>query len=1065
MRQATAPSLLLALAALASPALAQGTATPPPADAKPPAADSAAEPPSFSTGVEQVIVDVVVTDKKGTPIKGLTKDALTIQEDGVPQQVVSFEAIELPDEPPPPAPAVPPRVSVNTDPGEQKGRTFAIVFDDTHLTPMRANQAKAAVASFLEKGVRDGDRVSLVSTAGGIWWTTRMPQGRDKLLDLLKRLDGRYIPDYGNDRMSDNEALRIHVYHDTQVAQRVLRRWEQYGVQSVLSSQSSSGSSTDSMTAGTVDDPFLTGRASEVYYQAATRLRTTLDTLERVINGLAAARGRKSVILVSEGFIYDINLDEFKRVNEASRRANAAIYFVNARGLEGLPVEMTAQFGPALPDQDVGAAFTDQLDAVAGSEQVSSDSGGFTVRNSNDLAGGVQRIANETRAYYLLGYVSTNTARDGKFRKIQVKLADRRGLQVRARKGYYAPNDTGKSAFAAKKGVDPVIQAALDSPWAMDGIPLRMTEYVGEERMLGKAVVLISTEIDVKAVDFEEKDGRELADLEFLLVVAHRESGEFFRYDQGINMKLLPATRDRLSKLWYPLTRDFELKSGDYQAKMVVRDKRSGRVGTVVHEFVVPPLGQFRVSTPIISDSTQPATPGGSGAPRLLVIARRQFASDSDVYCQIEVFGAKADAKTGQPIVRQGYEVRRADGSVFTSIAPSVIRPTSLGAVNRFFAFKLADAPPGKYELFMTLRDDVAGVSTEVREPFEVVAAGSLLSSRRRLPPAPPGRRPRPRAGRRRSRSDPASALLRGRRGRLRGLRGSGGGRGRRHGRRGGLRRGRRGRGRDLVEDAARARAHDRQGQARHHEEAGENRGRAREDRGRATGAEGRLRAAAAERAREVLPLALLEQHDRDQEQAGDDVEGQDQVVKDGHGRRRSSILRKFPRPAQLRPDESRSLADGPTACQPTPGPSPPGLRWPRCPPSASSFSCSRPRPRTGRPVPRLTRRRPPPPFVPRPSRATPLPSTVSVSPSWRSGRRETARRCAGSGPPPGRATPTPRRGSPRCTPRAGACARTRRKRCASASPRPTRAAPPASCSSPTPTPRAGRWRATPTGR
>lgn len=726
----TGPFLLLALAALGSPALAQGTAAPPakpPATAKPGAPASSGDTPSFSTGVEQVIVDVVVTDKKGTPIKGITKEALTVLEDGVAQQVVSFDAIELPDLPPTVVPAAPPRVSTNTDPGEQRGRTFAIVFDDTHLTPMRANQAKAAVASFLEKGVRDGDRVSLVSTAGGTWWTTRMPQGREKLLDLLKRFDGRYIPDFANDRLSENEALRIHVYHDTQVAERVLRRWEQYGVQSVLSSGSNSGSASDQMRAGTVDDPFLTGRASEVYYQATTRLRTTLDAMERVINGLAEARGRKSVVLVSEGFIYDINLDEFKRVNEASRRANAAIYFVNARGLEGMPMEMTAQFGPAMPDQDVGAAFTDQLDAVAGSEQVASDSGGFTVRNSNDLGAGVQRIANETRAYYLLGYISSNTARDGKFRKIQVKLAEGRGLQVRARRGYYAPTESGKSAFEAKKGIDPVIQAALDSPWAIDGIPLRMTEYVGEERMLGKAVVLVATEIDVRAVDFEEKDGRQLADLEFLLVVAHRESGEFFRYDQGINMKLLPATRDRLAKLWYPLTRDFELKAGDYQAKIVVRDKRSGRVGTVMHEFVVPPLEQFRVSTPIISDTPQPPTPGsGSSAPRLLVIARRQFASGSDVFCQIEVFGAKADAKTGQPVVKQGYEVRRADGSVLTGIAPSLIRPTSLGAVNRFFGFKLTDASPGQYELFMTLRDDVAGVSTEVREPFEVLPEGAL---------------------------------------------------------------------------------------------------------------------------------------------------------------------------------------------------------------------------------------------------------------------------------------------------------------------------------------------------
>ena len=696
--------LVLAAAALLGAQEAQKPAAPPPS-----------ETPTFPAQVEQVIVDVVVTDKKGNPIKGLTKDDMTVAEDGAPQQVVSFEAVQVPAAPsqtPPP----PPIVSVNTTAEERRGRTFVIVFDDMNITPWRANQAKAAVASFLEKGTREGDRVTLISAAGGVWWTARMEAGRQKLLDMVKRFEGRFVPDTSTERMSDNEAMRIHVYHDPLVMQRVEARYEQYGVVQALTRQR------DTSTANASDDPYVEGRASEVYYMAVTRLRTTLDVLERALNGLATAKGRKSVILVSEGFIHDINVDEFKRVSEASRRANAAIYFLNARGLEGLPVEMTAQFGPALPDQDVGFAFADQLDAVAGAEVVSDDSGGFTVRNTNNLSAGIQKIAAETEAYYLLGYTPSNTARDGKYRKIQVKLANPKGLEVRARKGYYAPSDTGKTAIASKKGIDPVIQGALDSPWAEDGIPLRMTHYVGDEKSLGKASVLIATEVDIRAAQFEEKDGRELADLQLLLVVAHRESGEFFRYDQGVSMKLQPSTRERLNRLWYPIVREFELRSGDYQAKIVVRDPKSGRVGTVIHEFDVPALGDLRVSTPVLSDS-RAATPAGEGVPGgiLSVLARRDFPTGSDLLCRFEVFGAKKDEKTGMPHVTQGYVVNRSDGSVFTAMRPSPITPTSLGQVMRTFGFKLANAPLGDYELVMAVRDDLAGRSVELREPFKVV--------------------------------------------------------------------------------------------------------------------------------------------------------------------------------------------------------------------------------------------------------------------------------------------------------------------------------------------------------
>ena len=687
------------------------------AQEKPAAPAATTDTPTFPTQLEQVIVDLVVTDKKGVPIRGLTAADMTVTEDGAKQDVVSFEAVELPERPSAAAPP-PPKVSSNVAPEEQRARTFVLVFDDMHITPWRANQAKAAVASFLENGTREGDRVSLISTAGGAWWTSRMEAGRSKLIEMVKTFDGRLIPDMSPERMSDYEALRIHVYRDPTTVERVLRRYETYGV-----TQAMQRSSSDSMRTGTSDDPYVTGRAAEVYFQANTRLRTTLDVVERALNGLAGARGRKSLILVSEGFIHDINVDEFKRVNNAARRANTAIYFVNARGLEGTPVAMTAQFGPALPEQDVGFAFAETFDAVAGSEVVASECGGFTVRNTNDLGKGIERIANETRVYYLLGYIPTNAARDGKFRKIQVKLAASKGREVRARKGYFAPTESGKSALTAKKGVDPVIQSALDSPWSLDGIPLRMTHFVGDERSLGKAAVLVTAEVDIRGLEFEESEGRSLGELQFLLVVAHRASGEFFRYDQGVSMKLQPVTRERYSRFWFPITRDFELKSGDYQAKIVVRDTRSKRVGTVIHEFEVPPLGTLRASTPVLSDTQQnPNTVIAEGLPggRLVALARREFATGSDLLCQFEVYGAKPDDKSGMPRVVQGYLVRRADGSILTSMEPSVINPTSLGKVTRLFGFRLTDAPLGDYEMLMTIRDDLAGQSMEIREPFSV---------------------------------------------------------------------------------------------------------------------------------------------------------------------------------------------------------------------------------------------------------------------------------------------------------------------------------------------------------
>jgi VWFA-related protein len=685
----------------------------PPASPAPSPSPGASPAAKFPAQIEQVTVDVVVTDKKGVPLAGLGRNDFTVNEDDQPQSIVSFEEVTVP----PTASAAPPsrpRVSMNTTHEVRTGRSFVVVFDDIHLTPFQAQRAKGAVAEFLKKGAREGDRVTLVATGGGAWWTARMEAGRDQLLEMLKRLDGRFIPDMSPERVTDYEAMRIHVYHDTQVADRVKRRFDTYGV------NPGAGSGVDPNLTGS-EDPLVSARAADVYFQAVSRNRITLQVLERALGALAPNKGRKSMVLVSEGFIYDPNLDEFKKVLEASRRSNVAVYFLDTRGLSGMPTYMTAQFGPALDNQDIGAAFAENLEAAEGAESIAADTGGFTVKNTNALGEGIQRIADESRSYYLIGYNPSNNRRDGRFRKIEVKV-DRKGVKVRARKGYYAPLE-GSQLAERKPGVDPEFQAALDSPYDVDAIPMRMTDYVFDETLLGKATVRVATDVDVRNFGFQEVDGRFADTLEFLMVVAHRETGEFFRYDQKIDMKLLPATHERVMKEWMPLVRDFELSPGGYQAKIVVRDKNTGRIGSVIHEFEVPPLGPLRVSTPVMSDVLQKTQDASEGTPRPAMLARRNFPSGSMLYVQFEVYGAVKDKTTGLPKVTAGYQIRRSDGEVERVVAPSTITPTSIGRVSRLVGTRLEGASPGEYELVLTVRDEVAGKSVEIREPFTVEAA------------------------------------------------------------------------------------------------------------------------------------------------------------------------------------------------------------------------------------------------------------------------------------------------------------------------------------------------------
>jgi VWFA-related protein len=395
---------------LAPPPVAQPQAPPPQAQSQtPPPQEAPQQPRTFPGGtVDLVTVDVVVTDKKGNPVTGLSAADFTVEEEGDRQVVSSFEAVELPpvaSEAPPPRPPV----STNVLPRQRASRTFLLFFDDVHTAPEAAPQAKGAIAAFLEKGVREGDYVSLLTSSGESWWNTRMETGRADLLAVLRRLEGRRLPDGRPDRLSDWEAMRVAEFNDTLVGERVYRRYQQlqltedaaFPTNRVDQTRMMREEETDLYGRG-INETMVDSRALETYRLVKDRATRALSTLERALDSLATAKGRKTLVLVSDGFILDPGLDHFKRVVQAARRSNVAIYFVNTRGLKGLGGIYGVELLEPVVKRDLGAALADLTQEAAGAEHLAEDTGGVTIRNTNDLAGGIQRIGRESLIYYQL---------------------------------------------------------------------------------------------------------------------------------------------------------------------------------------------------------------------------------------------------------------------------------------------------------------------------------------------------------------------------------------------------------------------------------------------------------------------------------------------------------------------------------------------------------------------------------------------------------------------------------------------------------------------------------------
>jgi VWFA-related protein len=418
------------------------------------------------------------------------------------------------------------------------------------MSPLGARSAKAAVATFLERGTRPGDAILLVATGENFWWSARAGSERADLLGMLKGLEGRRFPEAAGDRITDYEAVQISVYRDVQVAADVMGRFDRYGGMARENMQrSQQNNPTQSMI-----DMYVDQRALEAYLQLRKRLDLTLGMLERSFKALAGNRDRKTVLLVSEGFVNDPTNQHLRAVTEAARRVNAALYFIDTRGLEPLSGAYSAEFGEPVANVDRLGAIADIGREGDGAAVLAADTGGFAVRNTNDFARGIVRIARESESYYLLGYVPAPRAPDGRFHKIDVRVRGK-GLVVRARKGYYDPGDPAAEAPAEgaadatrRERSDPALQQALDSPSLLDAVPLRMSAYALGPTAEGRAQVVMAADTDVSRIAFGEGTGN--AVLETLLVVAAQQGGSFDRADRTVELQRR-ATPPSGGPVWY----------------------------------------------------------------------------------------------------------------------------------------------------------------------------------------------------------------------------------------------------------------------------------------------------------------------------------------------------------------------------------------------------------------------------------------------------------------------------------------------------------------------------------
>jgi VWFA-related protein len=379
-------------------------------------------PPLFRSTTELVEVDAIVQDRDGRFVSGLSADDFEIEEDGKPQRIQLFYLVTGPS-------ASVARAKVPEGllrgPDQTARRIFTLVFDQDHLAFDAFKRVQDAALAFLQEEFRPGDVGGVV--LDGVMARNRLTTLREELVEIVRgarpnaevRERAEVFRDWPR-LESEFEALRIDAGDQRVLAEAVMRNCLERPDECARPGVPESVENTLQWNAR---------RYLDLARAAATRL---VQTLSAVVTGLGRLEGRKTVVLLTEGFLVEEIRGMLSQIAARAARFGVTIYAIDARGLARASTGLSEASEPGV--RLAPSAFDTQED---GPHILAVETGGFVVRNTNDFQGALARIAEDTSTYYVLGYSPEQTVLDGRFRKIDVRVKWR-GMQVRARKGYLA---------------------------------------------------------------------------------------------------------------------------------------------------------------------------------------------------------------------------------------------------------------------------------------------------------------------------------------------------------------------------------------------------------------------------------------------------------------------------------------------------------------------------------------------------------------------------------------------------------------------------------------------------
>lgn len=701
----------------------------------------AAQPP-IKIQTNEVLLDVVVHDKKGKPVRDLKPEEIEVYEDGIKQAPSKFLLVGEP------ANAANPVQAANNDATNSSSQLNLVTLLIDHLSVQRVQPVRDAAFNFIDNSLADNVLVRVMVVGRKLYVIEQFTNDRAKLKKAVERATSTVEKSFAEISNRIANELRPIASENSPLA----------AIGESLHTQPSAEAQLAKMTLDTLS--------------ASEKLSGEVKSNLHVFSLLPFARahrlmpGRKMALYFSDGLYMHSGMSEVLRtaVSEANR-ANLTFYTVNIRNLlvgagnqvsrleTATVVNSTRRPEASTFNGAVGDSFSTS-DRIAGRERISTNfntfevvdrnkemnkqspltelaesTGGFLLTNINDLNGALKRVAIDLGRYYSISYVPTKQEYDGKFRTISVKLK-RSGLKAQTRNGYFAlPPSANKRPELSYEA--PLLAALNDSVVPHDFNFQAGTLHFDSRQNEIHTAVLIATPL-ANFVQQEEKDKKSYSLKFATLGMIKDEKGEIVqRFSEPHELSLPAANSENIKQSVFTMVRHFWLPPGRYTLETVAQDQQSNKISAQRQMFNVasPRTGLQTGSLFLVKQVEQIDPNANNDLENPLLIGDKRIIPDltesvsvagrNELSFNLALF---PDSKaTEKPSLKLELLL---DEKVIAQTSPELPKPDENGRINFTAGIPAAGLVPGKYR-------------------FHAVAAQSGVTSEENLSFTIPGERPK----------------------------------------------------------------------------------------------------------------------------------------------------------------------------------------------------------------------------------------------------------------------------------------------------------------------------------